>query len=97
MPDNVKQKLLLARALVRRPRLLLLDHFLPAAEPADQQRILKRILAAEMPWTIIVASCDPRILTLCTRTAVLREGRIVADGTYDEVAQTPELHDLLTV
>ncbi|MGY2134188.1 ATP-binding cassette domain-containing protein [Hymenobacter sp. HD11105] len=97
MPDNVKQKLLLARALVRRPRLLLLDHFLPAAEPADQQRILKRILAPEMPWTLVVASCDPRILTLCTRTAVLREGRIVADGTYEEIAQTPELHDLLTV
>ncbi|MBC6988055.1 peptidase domain-containing ABC transporter [Hymenobacter sp. BT491] len=96
LPDNVKQKLLLARALVRRPRLLLLDHFLPAVEPTERQRILKRLLAPELPWTLILASNDPRVLALCPRTAVLRTGRIVADGPFAAIAQQPELQELLT-
>ncbi|QIL76991.1 MULTISPECIES: peptidase domain-containing ABC transporter [Hymenobacter] len=97
LPDNAKQKLLLARALVRRPRLLLLDHFLPAVESAERFRILKRLLAPELPWTLIVASSEPRVLALCPRVAVLREGNLVAVGDYATVAQQPELQELLTI
>ncbi|MBC6606845.1 ABC transporter ATP-binding protein [Hymenobacter sp. BT188] len=94
LADNVKQKLLLARALVRRPRLLLLDHFLPAVEAAERRRILKRLLAPDMPWTLILASSDPRLLALCPRVAVLRDGHLVATGDYAVIAQQPELQEL---
>ncbi|QNP52884.1 peptidase domain-containing ABC transporter [Hymenobacter qilianensis] len=94
LADNVKQKLLLARALVRRPRLLLLDHFLPAVESAERRRILKRLLSPDMPWTLILASSDPRLLALCPRVAVLRDGHLVATGDYAVIAQQPELQEL---
>ena len=97
LPDNVKQKLLLARALVRRPRLLLLDHFLPAVESAERFRILKHLLSAEFSWTLIVSSSEPRVLALCPRVAVLREGNMVAVGAYETVSQQPELQELLAV
>ncbi|KAA9339439.1 ATP-binding cassette domain-containing protein [Hymenobacter busanensis] len=89
--DHVQQKLLLARALVRRPRLLLLDHFLPGVEPAERLRILRQLLAPHQPWTVLLASNDPRVLALCPRTALLRDGRLVADGPYAEIARQPEL------
>ncbi|WP_400191313.1 peptidase domain-containing ABC transporter [Hymenobacter sp. B81] len=95
LPEHVRQKLLLARALVRRPRLLLLDHFLPGVEPAERLRILRQLVAPEQPWTVLLASNDPRVLALCPRTALLRDGRLVADGPFAEVSQQPELRALL--
>jgi ABC-type bacteriocin/lantibiotic exporter with double-glycine peptidase domain len=95
LSEHVRQKLLLARALVRRPRLLLLDQFLPGVEPAERLRILRRLVAPEQPWTLVLAANDPRVLALCPRTALLRQGQLVADGPYAEVAQQPELRELL--
>jgi ABC-type bacteriocin/lantibiotic exporter with double-glycine peptidase domain len=95
LPDSTRQKLLLARALVRRPRLLLLDGFLPGVEPAGQLRILRRVLAPEHGWTVVLASNDLRVLGLCPRLAVLREGRLVADGAFADVAGQAEMQELL--
>ncbi|GAB3290390.1 ATP-binding cassette domain-containing protein [Hymenobacter humi] len=95
LPDSTRQKLLLARALVRRPRLLLLDGFLPGVEPAERHRILRRLLDPTQPWTVLLASSDPRVLALCPRLVVLREGELVADGTYADVVRQPELQPLL--
>ncbi|MBG8554700.1 peptidase domain-containing ABC transporter [Hymenobacter guriensis] len=95
LAESTRQKLLLARALVRRPRLLLLDTFLPGVEPAERLRILRRVLAPEQGWTVVVASNDRRVLALCPRLAVLRAGRLVVDGSFAEVSQQPGMHDLL--
>ena len=95
LADSTRQKLLLARALVRRPRLLLLDNFLPGVEPAQQLRILHRMLAPEHPWTVVLASNDLRVLNLCPRLAVMREGRLVANGAFADVVQQAEMQELL--
>ena len=95
LTDSTRQKLLLARALVRRPRLLLLDGLLPGVEPAERHRILDRLLAPAHPWTVVLASSDPRVLARCPRLLVLREGQLVADGPYAQVVRQPELRALL--
>jgi ABC-type bacteriocin/lantibiotic exporter with double-glycine peptidase domain len=94
LADNTRQKLLLARALVSRPRLLLLDNFLPGVEPAERLRILARVLAPENPWTVLLATNDVRVLALCPRLVVLRSGHLVADGPFEQIAQKPELQEL---
>ncbi|WP_139922965.1 peptidase domain-containing ABC transporter [Hymenobacter sp. DG01] len=95
LSDSVRQKLLLARALVRRPRLLLLDTFLPGVEPAERLRILSRLLNPAHPWTVVVASNDVRALELCPRLAVLREGRLVAEGPFATLSQQSDLRELI--
>ena len=89
------QKLLLARALVGRPRLLLLDHLLPAAALAERVRVLRRLLAPDLPWTLLLGTTQPELLALLPRVAVLADGRVVADGPLDEVREKPELQALL--
>ena len=95
LADSTRQKLLLARALVRRPRLLLLDDFLPGVEPAERLRILRRVLAPDHCWTVVLASNDLRVLSLCPRLAVLREGRLVAKGNFSNVSVEAEMQELL--
>ncbi|GGG41770.1 peptidase domain-containing ABC transporter [Hymenobacter glacieicola] len=95
LSDSVRQKLLLARALVRRPRLLLLDNFLPGVEPVERLRILRQLLDPMHAWTVLIASNDRRVLELCPRLALLREGRLLADGPFATVSAEPELRELL--
>ncbi|SHK77021.1 peptidase domain-containing ABC transporter [Hymenobacter psychrotolerans] len=95
LADSSRHKLLLARTLVRRPRLLLLDSFLSGVEPAERLRILQRLLNPVHSWTVLVASNDVRVLSLCSRLALLREGSIVADGPFETTSQLPELQALL--
>ncbi|MBF9220864.1 peptidase domain-containing ABC transporter [Hymenobacter ruricola] len=92
---GVTQKLLLARAVVGRPRLLLLDHMLPAASLAERVRVLRRLLAPGLPWTVVLGTTQPELLALLPRVAVLDEGRLVAEGTLAEVSQTQEMRALL--
>lgn len=84
LADSTRQKLLLARALVRRPRLLLLDGFLPGVEAAERQRILARLLAPTHPWTVLLASSDPQVLTLFPRRLLLKEGALVSEMVSGE-------------
>ncbi|RFP65597.1 ABC transporter ATP-binding protein [Hymenobacter lapidiphilus] len=83
--DSVRQKMLLARALASRPRLLLLDNPLLNVERAERHRILSRLLAPGQPWTVLIASHEPDTLRLCHRLALLDEGRVVKEGDYATV------------
>ena len=89
------QKLLLARAVVGRPRLLLLDALLPAASLAERIRVLRRLLAPELPWTVILATTQPELLFQMPRVAVLKDGQLVTEGSLADMRDTPELRALL--
>ncbi|WP_310391618.1 ATP-binding cassette domain-containing protein [Hymenobacter sp.] len=95
LSSGATQKLLLARAVVGRPRLLLLDALLPAAALAERVRVLRRLLAPDLPWTVILATTQPELLDLLPRVAVLQEGRLVAEGALVDLRDTPLLRTLL--
>ncbi len=67
--------LMLARALVSRPRLLLLDEALVALEDAELECVLDTLFAPEAPWTLVVADERPEVLARCTRTLTLGSGK----------------------
>ena len=73
-----QQKLLLARALRRRPRLLLLDEPTAGVDVGAKAEIHETIRAlAGAGATIVLASSDlPELLTLCDRIVALYQGRV---------------------
>ena len=87
LPSHVVRKVLLARAVVARPRLLLFDEFFHHLEPAAKGPLLTRLCDARRGWTIIAASHDPAFLTACDRVLLLENGQIVAEGRYDALHQ----------
>jgi multiple sugar transport system ATP-binding protein len=88
-----QQRVAIGRALIRRPKLLLLDEPLTNLDAKlrhDTRAEFKR-LHRELGMTMIFATPDQlEALTMGERIAVLREGRIVQVGTPDEVYDRPQ-------
>lgn len=87
-----QQRLAIGRALVRRPKLLLLDEPLTNLDAKlrhDTRAEFKR-LHRELGMTMVYATPDQlEALTMGERIAVLREGRIVQIGTPAELYERP--------
>ena len=54
-------RLLVARALVARPKLLLVDELLDGLDDATTDELLSVLVAAQRPWTLLVATRDPGV------------------------------------
>ena len=80
-----------ARALMLKPRLMLLDEPFGGIHPLLIERILERIRdLRDQGIDFIVVSHDlPTIMGLATRIVVLANGKVIADGTPGEVRENP--------
>ncbi len=58
-------RLVLARAIATRPRLLLIDGVMDRLPPKMRQRIWERLSDPNQPWTIVITTHDPAILSQC--------------------------------
>ncbi|MCD9197583.1 ABC transporter ATP-binding protein/permease [Aeromicrobium sp. zg-Y1379] len=85
-----RQRLALARALVRRPRLLVMDDATSAVDPEVEQRILKalaeRTADGEGP-TVLVVAYRKATIALADEVVFLDDGAIAARGTHDELVE----------
>lgn len=83
-----KQRLSICRALMNKPKLLLLDEPLSALDPKMRNSLQNEILALhkEFKTTTIMISHEPReIYKLSNRVILLEDGKILNDGTPKEV------------
>ena len=86
------QRVAIARALAPRPRLLLLDEPLAALDVGVAMTLrleLARHLTAYDGVTLLVTHDAVDALTVADRVVVLDEGRVVQDGSPEEVARRP--------
>lgn len=83
-----KQRVSLCRAMMNRPKLLLMDEPLSALDPAMRTKLQHDILKLhkEFGTTTIMVSHDPsEIYRLADRVIMLEQGKVVQDGTPKEV------------
>ena len=90
-----RQRLALARALVRRPRLLILDDATSAVDPTVEQVILDG-LRRELRTTLIVIAYRVSTITLADRVLFLEDGRIAAEGTHAELLRHPSYEAMVS-
>ncbi len=84
-----RQRISLARALVRRPRLLVLDDATSAVDPEVEARILSALreghLEGETDATLVVVAYRKATIALADEVVHLQDGRIVDRGTHAEL------------
>jgi ATP-binding cassette subfamily B protein len=90
-----RQRLALARAVLGRPRVLVLDDPLSALDVHTESQVeeaLRRVLAGT---TALVVAHRPSTVMLADRVALLADGRIAAVGTHRELLDTVPAYRML--
>ena len=80
-----KQRTAIARALIRNPRILILDDALSSVDTHTEDKILNHLREVMQGRTTIFISHRVSTVRNADRIAVLHEGRIVESGTHDEL------------
>jgi ATP-binding cassette, subfamily B, bacterial len=83
-----RQRIALARALVRHPRLLILDDATSAVDPSIETSILVRLKESAIPSTVVLVAYRRSSISLADRVVYLEDGRVLGQGTHDELVET---------
>jgi ABC-type multidrug transport system fused ATPase/permease subunit len=92
-----RQRLALARAVVRRPRLLVLDDATSSVDPTVEQRILAALRGSDLGSTVVVVAYRRATIALADEVVYLDEGRVTARGSHRTLLRTSAgYRDLVT-
>lgn len=90
-----RQRLALARALVRRPRLLVLDDATSSVDPEVESRILSGLRDADA--TVVVVAYRKATIELADEVVYVEHGRVAGQGPHEKLLATSEgYRDLVT-
>jgi ATP-binding cassette subfamily B protein len=82
-----KQRTAIARALLREPRILILDDALSAVDTQTEEQILTHLEGVMRGRTVILISHRVSTVRQADAIVVLERGRIVERGTHDELVE----------
>ena len=90
LSDSIKAKILLTRAFIKKPKIILLDDFTYVLTRRDKNHITDFLFNSNQPNSIIIKTSDEEIMKKCDRVLFMHEGKIIADGSFDKIAATEE-------
>ena len=88
--ESMARKIIIARNIVERPGLLVLDDFLLGIERREKKRILNLLLDEQFGWTVVLISNDPMIMDAVERVVLMRNGTVTDEGKFHELARRNE-------
>ena len=74
---TIAKKIVLARAIVDKPKVLILEDPLDQFEPVEVKRIIKFLTDESNPWALVVVSRNNDWSASCTQVVTLKKGEII--------------------
>jgi len=96
LPSTLRTRLLIARAIASRPRLLLVDECLATVEPEARRALVAALTDRSAPWTLVIVAHSHDLLALSDRVLVLDDGRLQLNAPWTEAARSPQVTALLS-
>jgi ATP-binding cassette subfamily B protein len=85
-----RQRLAIARAVLADPRVLILDDATSSVDPSKEHEIRAALREVMAGRTTIIIAHRPATIALADRVVLLDGGRVVAQGTHEELVRTSE-------
>lgn len=96
IPKSIRAKILLARCIIANPDLLALEEFLSSFVSEDRERIIDYLLNNNHCWTMLAISNDYDFASRCDRVIVMHKGKILLQGTPQEVLEDSLIQSVFT-
>ena len=78
LSKSLTKKIILARSILKKPRLLLLDDFFSELDLDEKLKLLQYICEPAHPWTLIVNTSDPILINKFNRVIYMQDGHVKA-------------------
>lgn len=86
LPRSVVRRLIMAKAIVKRPQLVVMDDIAPTNRKDIREDIFN-FLCMEECWTLVGATNDPAFASRCDRVYVMAQGAIIDEGDFESIAK----------
>ncbi|OOF98005.1 hypothetical protein ASPCADRAFT_164155 [Aspergillus carbonarius ITEM 5010] len=87
------QRLLIARALVRQPQILILDEATSSLDPSSAtiiRQTVQRLVATRLGLTVLIITHARDMMEIADNIIVIEKGCVVEEGAYKELARQPD-------
>lgn len=95
LPTTIRQKLILARCIAKKPSLIVLNDFFAGLRKADKVALIQMLTSTENKWTMVAVSNDPLIMASCNRIIILKEGAKLAEGSFRDLMENDLLNECI--
>lgn len=91
-----RRKLVLARCIASKPKLLIINDFLKDFSIVERGKIINFLMDEANPWTLILVSNDITFLSRCPRIVLMKNRTIAQIGSYEEMLQNEDFRELIS-
>ncbi len=95
LSSSLINKLILARCIAKKPKVIILNDFFQFFDRAEKIRLIRYLTEPQHLWTLIFVSNDPLIMKLCDRIVIMKEGEIIGEGNYEELVNDKFLSEVV--
>ncbi|MCV9387196.1 peptidase domain-containing ABC transporter [Reichenbachiella ulvae] len=77
LSSSIRQKIILARTIAERPKIIVMDKTLQGLEFEDRKQISQILTSPDQPWTLLAVTSDPLMMDGCDKIVTLEKGTVV--------------------